>query len=102
MYSAVPTNVLGGLDLNVADGRNHLVAIVAGGAAAAEIVLGAASAGGLLVSDIDVSTAYGATAVLDAIDTAPSSVNLDGANIGAVQSRLEAPVNNLSSSSTSL
>ncbi len=90
MCSAVPANVLGGLDLNVAGGRNHSVAIVAGGAAAAEIVLGAASAGGLLVSDIDVSTAYGATVSVDAIDKAPSSVNLDGANIGAVQRRPEA------------
>ncbi|OYW14378.1 MAG: hypothetical protein B7Z50_04550 [Sphingomonadales bacterium 12-62-5] len=155
-------NGLGGLDLTAADGRNLSVAIVAGGATAAELGLGGtsvkgsgsayaiaataataetaygtvrlesakaidvragsqafaaasnftslgfeensygASAGGLRISDIDVSTADGATAALDAIDTALNSVNLDRANIGAVQNRLEAAVNNLSSNSTNL
>ncbi|WP_310476688.1 flagellin [Sandarakinorhabdus sp.] len=61
-----------------------------------------ASKGGLRISDIDVSTADGATAALDAIDEALNSVNLDRANIGAVQNRLEAAVNNLSSNSTNL
>jgi flagellin len=155
-------NGLGGLDLTAADGRNLSVAIVAGGATAAELGLGGtsvkgsgsaytiaataataetaygtvrlesakaidvragsqafaaasnftalgfeensygASAGGLRISDIDVSSADGATAALDAIDTALNSVNLDRANIGAVQNRLEAAVNNLSSNSTNL
>jgi len=155
-------NGLGGLDLTAADGRNLSVAIVAGGATAAELGLGGtsvkgsgsaytiavtaataetaygtvrlesakaidvragsqafaaasnftalgfeensygASAGGLRISDIDVSTADGATAALDAIDTALNSINLDRANIGAVQNRLEAAVNNLSSNSTNL
>ena len=155
-------NGLGGLDLTAADGRNLSVAIVAGGATAAELGLGGttvkgsgsaytiaataaaaetaygtvrlesakaidvragsqafaaasnftalgfeensygASAGGLRISDIDVSTADGATAALDAIDTALNSVNLDRANIGAVQNRLEAAVNNLSSNSANL
>ena len=61
-----------------------------------------ASRGGLRISDIDVSTADGATAALDAIDEALNGVNLDRANIGAVQNRLEAAVNNLSSNSTNL
>ncbi|WP_197041879.1 flagellin N-terminal helical domain-containing protein [Sandarakinorhabdus oryzae] len=61
-----------------------------------------ASRGGLRISDIDVSTADGATAALDAIDEALNSVNLDRAGIGAVQNRLEAAVNNLSSNSTNL
>ena len=155
-------NGLGGLDLTAADGRNLSVAIVAGGATAAELGLGGttvkgsgsayaiaataataetaygsvrlesakaidvkagsqafaaasnftalgfeensygASRGGLRISDIDVSTADGATAALDAIDEALNGVNLDRANIGAVQNRLEAAVNNLSSNSTNL
>ncbi|WP_353216382.1 flagellin [Sandarakinorhabdus sp.] len=58
--------------------------------------------GGLRISEVDVSTVEGATAALDAIDEALTSVNLDRANIGAVQNRLEAAVNNLSSNSTNL
>ncbi len=61
-----------------------------------------ASRGGLRISDVDVSTADGATAALDAIDEALNSVNLDRASIGAVQNRLEAAVNNLSSNSSNL
>ncbi|WP_353199161.1 flagellin [Sandarakinorhabdus sp.] len=58
--------------------------------------------GGLRISEVDVSSVEGATAALDAIDEALGSVNLDRANIGAVQNRLEAAVNNLSSNSTNL
>lgn len=59
-------------------------------------------AGGLKVKDIDVSTQEGATAALSSIDEALGSVSLDRANLGAVQNRLEATVNNLSSNSTNL
>lgn len=58
--------------------------------------------GGLRISEVDVSSVEGATAALDAIDEALKNVNLDRANIGAVQNRLEAAVNNLSSNSTNL
>ena len=58
--------------------------------------------GGLRISDVDVSTADGATRALDAIDEALNAVNLDRAGLGAVQNRLEAAVNNLSSNSTNL
>ncbi|WP_164155642.1 flagellin N-terminal helical domain-containing protein [Sandarakinorhabdus rubra] len=61
-----------------------------------------ASAGGLRISDVDISSVDGATAALGAIDEALTSVNLDRAGIGAVQNRLEAAVNNLSSNSTNL
>lgn len=61
-----------------------------------------ADKGGLRISEVDVSTVDGATAALDAIDEALTSVNLDRAGIGAVQNRLEAAVNNLSSNSTNL
>lgn len=59
-------------------------------------------AGGLKVKDIDVSTQEGATAALSSIDEALGSVSLDRANLGAVQNRLEATVNNLTSNSTNL
>jgi flagellin len=59
-------------------------------------------AGGLKVKDIDVSTQEGASAALSSIDEALNSVSLDRANLGAVQNRLEATVNNLSSNSTNL
>ena len=61
-----------------------------------------ASRGGLRISDVDISSVDGATAALGAIDEALNSINLDRANIGAVQNRLEAAVNNLSSNSTNL
>ena len=61
-----------------------------------------ADKGGLKVKDIDVSSQEGATAALSSIDEALGSVSLDRANLGAVQNRLEATVNNLSSNSINL
>ena len=58
--------------------------------------------GGLKVADIDLTTQGGAVAALDSIDQALSTINLDRANLGAVQNRLEATVNNLSSNSVNL
>ncbi|GGE05612.1 hypothetical protein GCM10011529_10000 [Polymorphobacter glacialis] len=58
--------------------------------------------GGLKVADIDLGTQEGAVAALDAIDQALNTINLDRANLGAVQNRLEATVNNLSSNSVNL
>ncbi len=61
-----------------------------------------ADKGGLKVAAIDLSTQDGASAALDSIDSALQAVSLDRANLGAVQNRLEATVNNLSSNSTNL
>jgi len=58
--------------------------------------------GGLKVADIDLTSQSGAVAALDSIDQALNSMNLDRANLGAVQNRLEATVNNLSSNSVNL
>jgi flagellin len=58
--------------------------------------------GGLKVQDLDISTQAGASAALDAIDEALKSVNLDRANLGAVQNRLEATLLNLESNSNNL
>ncbi|TRW16708.1 flagellin [Glacieibacterium frigidum] len=58
--------------------------------------------GGLKIRDVDVSTSEGASAALGAIDEALQSVNIDRANLGAVQNRLEATVNNITSNVTNL
>ena len=58
--------------------------------------------GGLKIRDVDVTSSTGASAALAAIDEALQSVNVDRANLGAVQNRLEATVNNISSNVTNL
>jgi len=59
-----------------------------------------ADLGGLKVKDIDISTQDGATAALSSIDEALKSISINRAELGAVQNRLEATINNLSSAST--
>ncbi len=59
-----------------------------------------ADLGGLKVKDIDITTQEGATAALSSIDEALKSISINRAELGAVQNRLEATINNLSSAST--
>ena len=59
-----------------------------------------ADLGGLKVKDIDISTQDGATAALSSIDEALKSISINRAELGAVQNRLEATINNLTSTST--
>ncbi len=59
-----------------------------------------ADLGGLKVKDIDISTQDGATAALNSIDEALKSISINRAELGAVQNRLEATINNLTSTST--
>ena len=54
------------------------------------------------VTETDISTATGATAALDTVDTALKSVGTVRAGIGAAQNRLESVVNNLTSNITNL
>ena len=54
------------------------------------------------VTGADISTASGATAALDTLDTALKSVNTTRASIGAGQSRLESVVNNLTNNVSNL
>lgn len=56
--------------------------------------------GGLKVKDINISTAEGASAAIESIDEALNSIALNRAVLGAVQNRLEATINNLSTAST--
>ena len=49
---------------------------------------------GILVKDIDVSTAAGAIAALDAVDNALNTINLQRANLGAIQNRFESTIQN--------
>jgi flagellin len=67
-----------------------------------DIDLVAMTAAGLGVGGIDLSSAAGAGAALNLIDTAIDTVATERANIGAVQNRLEATVNNLTSTATNL
>lgn len=59
-----------------------------------------ADLGGLKVKDIDISTQEGATAALGSIDEALRAISINRAELGAVQNRLEATINNLTSTST--
>jgi len=49
---------------------------------------------GILVKDIDISTVAGAIAALDAVDNAANSINLQRANLGAIQNRFESTIQN--------
>lgn len=59
-----------------------------------------ADLGGLKVKDINISTQDGAAAALNSIDEALKSISINRAELGAVQNRLEATINNLSSANT--
>jgi flagellin len=53
------------------------------------------SASGLSVAAVDISTASGASAALDTLDTALDTVNSFRSDLGAVQNRFESTINNL-------
>jgi flagellin len=59
-----------------------------------------ADVGGLKIKDVDISTQEGATAALSSIDEALKSISINRAELGAVQNRLEATINNLTSANT--
>jgi flagellin len=56
-----------------------------------------ADTGGLKVKDISIATQSGAEAALGSIDEALRAISINRAELGAVQNRLEATINNLSS-----
>lgn len=56
----------------------------------------AKSAGGTAVSNLDISTVAGANTAITSIDAALDQINSSRADLGAVQSRFEAVVSNLS------
>jgi flagellin len=49
---------------------------------------------GILVRDIDVTTVAGALDALDAVDNAMNTINLQRANLGAIQNRFESTIQN--------
>jgi flagellin len=59
-----------------------------------------ADLGGLKIKDVDISSQDGATAALNSIDEALKSISINRAELGAVQNRLEATINNLTSANT--
>lgn len=52
------------------------------------------SEGGQLVKDIDVSSVEGALKAINGIDNALDQINLERANLGAIQNRFESTINN--------
>jgi flagellin len=123
-YSAGQTNAalstLGATDKRIGDTHRITAEDVAyeaefGGTAATTAMIGttvtlqeddsiyvAASAAGTQAGGIDISTAGGADAALDAIDDALEALNTTRASIGAGQSRLESAVNSLTTNVTNL
>jgi flagellin len=59
-----------------------------------------AETGGLKVKDIDITSQPGAVEALTSIDEALRSVSINRAELGAIQNRLEATINNLTSANT--
>ena len=59
-----------------------------------------AETGGLKIKDVNIATQQGAQEALASIDEALQSVAINRAELGAVQNRLEATINNLTSTST--
>jgi flagellin len=49
---------------------------------------------GILVKDIDITTVAGALDALDAVDNALNTINLQRANLGAIQNRFESTIQN--------
>jgi len=52
------------------------------------------SDGGQLIKDVDVSTVEGALKAINGIDNALDQINLERANLGAIQNRFESTINN--------
>lgn len=59
-----------------------------------------AETGGLKIKDVNIATQQGAQEALTSIDEALQSIAINRAELGAVQNRLEATINNLTSTST--
>jgi len=60
------------------------------------------AASGQLLKDVDISTVDGANSALKAIDNALSTVSRNAAGLGAIQSRFDSTISNLSSTSENL
>jgi flagellin len=60
------------------------------------------AAAGQLLKDVDISTVDGANKALKAIDNALATVSRNAAGLGAIQSRFESTISNLSSTSENL
>jgi flagellin len=58
--------------------------------------------GGMKLSDVDLSTAEGATMAMGAIDKALDQISAQRGDLGAIQNRLEVTVNNLTTTTTNL
>ena len=58
------------------------------------------ASGGAVVRNVDVLTASNATNAIEVLDAALNDVSVERANLGAIQSRLDHTINNLTNIST--
>lgn len=73
-----------------------------GNASGAEVNIGSFSAEALGIANLDLTTADGAAAAIDAIDKAIDTVTSQRVDLGSMQNRMEYSVNNLNTTSMNL
>jgi flagellin len=93
------------LDGSLAEGFNLQIdpnSVAEGNASGAEVNIGNFSAEALGIANLDLTTADGAAAAIDAIDKAIDTVTSQRVDLGSMQNRMEYSVNNLNTTSMNL
>lgn len=93
------------LDGSLAEGFNLQIdpnSVAEGNASGAEVNIGSFSAEALGIANLDLTTADGAAAAIDAIDKAIDTVTSQRVDLGSMQNRMEYSVNNLNTTSMNL
>lgn len=93
------------LDGSLAEGFNLQIdpnSVAEGTASGAEVNIGSFSAEALGIANLDLTTADGAAAAIDAIDKAIDTVTSQRVDLGSMQNRMEYSVNNLNTTSMNL
>lgn len=93
------------LDGSLAEGFNLQIdpnSVAEGTASGAEVNIGSFSAEALGIANLDLTTADGAAAAIDAIDKAIDTVTSQRVDLGSMQNRMEYSINNLNTTSMNL
>lgn len=93
------------LDGSLAEGFNLQIdpnSVAEGNASGAEVNIGSFSAEALGIANLDLTTADGAAAAIDAIDKAIDTVTSQRVDLGSMQNRMEYSINNLNTTSMNL
>lgn len=93
------------LDGSLAEGFNLQIdpnSVAEGNASGAEVNIGNFSAEALGIANLDLTTADGAVAAIDAIDKAIDTVTSQRVDLGSMQNRMEYSINNLNTTSMNL